>query len=320
MVIFIIALIVGVIGLLIALIGLVKPAPDPDDQRYRRNDDNIPRGVLIGAGIAAVLVALVAITIDSFTIVPTRSVGVQVAFGKPATEPLKNGLHWVAPWSSVEKFDASVQTLNLTAAKDDAGDSVTVRLGNQTTAKVDVSVQWNIDPDGDVVELYKRYRSFDNVENNLVKRQLQHALNIAFADYDPLRAINGTNDAPTQSVDDLAAKTKADLQKAVGTGIQIGTLTIPIIHFDGATEDRLRQYQQALADTRIAQQQKQTSQARADSNGILAASASIKDPGVQYQNCLDLVRDLAVKGQLKDLPATFNCGGSGQSPVIVGQR
>jgi regulator of protease activity HflC (stomatin/prohibitin superfamily) len=297
---FIATLVVGVIGL-IGVLGMVVVADV---------GDGLPAAIV--GGVCWLVLIGIMLFMSSATIVQTRTVGVETSFGKPIGT-LSNGFHMVRPWANVEKFDTSVQTLNLTAAKDDLGDPVTVRLANQTTAQVDVSVQWNIDPNGDVIDLYKRFRSFDNVENNLVKRQLQHALNGAFAQYDPLRSINGTQDTTGKSVDELAALARTELQKAVGSGIQIGTLTIPIVHFDGATEDRLRSYQQALADTRIAEQREKTAQAQKAANDALAQGNN--SPGVLYQNCLDMVERLSKEG--KGLPAAFNCGSSPTSVVPV---
>jgi regulator of protease activity HflC (stomatin/prohibitin superfamily) len=314
---FIISIVLLIAGLFVAAFG-----------RNIGNSMGVRTGAVVTLGVVLLGAGGVTLVFDSFTIIPTRSVGVVVAFGKPDPKPLTNGFHWVAPWKSVEVFDASVQTLKLTGEKNkgednpgDDGDPVTVRLGNQTTANVDVSVQWNIAPEGDVVELYRKYKNFDNIQANLVRRQLAHALNNAFGTYDPLKAINGDTDKPTQSTDDLAARARKELQDAVGSGITIGTLTIPIVHYDQATEDRLRAYQQALADTRIAEQKEKTAQATKRANDVLAGSQSTKDPGVQYQNCLDLIRDLANKGKLQDLPPTFTCSPTGAAPpVIVGQK
>lgn len=290
---FITTLIVGVI-LAIVVLGAVL-LNEGEDRAF----------VAIAGGIAWAVIVGALLLVSSATIVQTRTVGVETSFGRPLGT-VNNGFHMVRPWATVERFDTAIQTLNLTTAKDDVGDPVTVRLGNQTTAQVDVSVQWNIDPNGDVIDLYKRFRSFDNVENNLVKRQLQHALNNAFAQYDPLRSINGTQDATGKSVDQLAADARAELQRSVGSGIQIGTLTIPIVHFDGATEDRLRSYQQALADTRIAEQREKTAEAQKAANDALAQGNN--SPGVLYQNCLDMVERLAKDG--KGLPPAFSCGAS----------
>jgi regulator of protease activity HflC (stomatin/prohibitin superfamily) len=281
---------------------------------FMARDEDLRGGAVLVTVAGIVLTALMLIVGSAHTI-PTRSVGVVTSFGRP-TGSLANGWHWTAPWASVEKFDASVQTLKLDG--NDSTPCVTVRLGNQTTGCVDVSVQWNIDPNGDVVDLYRKYKSFDNIEENLVKRQLQHALNVAFGDYDPLRAVNGA-DKPGASLDDLARKAKDTLQSGVGAGITVSSVTIPLIHFDGDTENRLKAYQQALADTRIAEQKKQTAEQTKAANDILAGSAASKDPGVQYQNCLDLIRELANKGQLDKLPPTFSCGSPSQTPVIVGK-
>lgn len=266
----------------------------------------------IAAALGLTLLTIVFLLISAVTTIPTRTVGVVTSFGRP-TEALPNGWHWIAPWSSVEKFDASIQTLKL----DSAGHNcVTVRLGNQTTACVDVSVQWHINQNANVIDLYKRYRTFDNVEENLVHRQLQRAMNIAFEKYDPLRAVNGTTDQSGQSLDELARQAENTLRQAVGHGVEIVNLTIPLVHYDGNTEDRLKAYQQALADTRIAEQRKLTAQKVAESNAILAGSTASRDSGVQYQNCLDMVERVAkVNG---NLPAGFSCGGG--TPVVVGAK
>lgn len=286
--------------------------------RVAETDDG--EKVAKGAGVALGVVALLLLVISSVVQIPTRSVGVAVAFGKPDAQPLGNGLHVTAPWKTVEKFDASVQTLKLDEAKGreddktDHGGCVTVRLANQTTACVDVSVQWNIDPSGDVVELYRRYKTFDNVEANLVQRQLVHALNTAFAVYDPLASING-GDKPTVSLDDLAGKASTTLTEAVGSGIKISNLTIPLVHFDGTTQDKLNAYAQALADTRIAEQRKKTATAQKEANDALAAGSNSTNPGVLYQNCLDMVERLAKEG--KGLPPAFSCGAPPATVVPV---
>jgi hypothetical protein len=120
------------------------------------------------------------------------------------------------------------------------------------------------------------------------------------------------------SLDDLAAKAATLLRAAVGGGVTIDNITVPLVHYDQITQDKLNAYSQALADTQIAAQRKKTADLVKQANDALAASAAVHDPGVQYQNCLNLIADLAAKGQLKDLPPTFTCGSSA-APVIVGK-
>jgi hypothetical protein len=64
--------------------------------------------------------------------------------------------------------------------------ATTVRLGNNSTAFVDISVRWRIQPAA-ADELFLDYRDFDNVRDNLVTRELRAVLNEVFADFDPQR-------------------------------------------------------------------------------------------------------------------------------------
>nr|WP_051574321.1 hypothetical protein [Mycobacterium sp. URHB0044] len=52
------------------------------------------------------------------------------------------------------------------------GMASTVRLGNNSTANVDNSVRWRIQPAA-ADELYLDYRDFENVRDNLVTRELR---------------------------------------------------------------------------------------------------------------------------------------------------
>lgn len=269
-------------------------------------------GVALGFGLLAGLFLFLA----SATIVPARNVGVEVALGKPVGK-LDNGFHMVAPWHRVEKFDAGVQTLEMTGdgnGKD--APCVTVRLQNQTTACIDViRSQWNIDPNGDVIELYRRYRKFDKIELNVIAGQEMNALVATFATFDPLAGITGASDAPLKSTDDLAKQALRQTQSSVGTGIHVDNLLLRV-NYDPTTQGKLNDYAKALAETRIAMQNRQTAEQKALANKALAAQASVRDPGVQYQNCLNLIADLAARGQLAQLPPTFNCGDP-RSQVIV---
>lgn len=287
---------------------------------FRRRASRVT-AVRIGAmgAIGAIVLGVCAIFGSSFTIVPARNVGIVNTFGK-AEQALDNGFHWVKPWSSVETIDATVQNINLGS---DTKNCVTVRLANQTTACVDVTVQWNIDQKANANELWQRYRGNNdnvvgNVGRNVVERELRRALNVVFETYNPLQVLAG-GDTPSVKTDDLATKALTEIRAHVDAGIVIDTVRISLVHFDQTTQDKLNGFAQALADTQIATQQKKTAEQQKLANDLLAAASS-NDPGVKYQNCLNLVKDLAAKGQLQNLPPTFNCGSDGSAPVIVGQK
>lgn len=267
-------------------------------------------------GVGLMVLAAILLFFDSFTIIPARNVGIVNNFGK-ANETLSNGAHFVPPWSSIETVDATVQNVNL-----DNPNCVTVRLANQTTACVDLTLQWNIDQHANANELWQRYRGnndkvVENIGNNVVRRELQRALNVAFEQYNPLAVLTNSG-APQISTGDLARQVLAAMKASVDPGIDVDTLLISIVHFDPVTQNKLNGYAQALADTQIATQQKLTAEQQKLANDILATQSS-NDPGVQYQNCLNLVKFLASEGQLGNLPTTFNCSQAGAPPVIVGK-
>lgn len=319
---FIVGCVLALLGLLAFFGGLIfgQSAQSAQHDNYghrvrERQPSTRAGGVLVG--LLLVLVGGAVILMDSFTTIAARGVAVQTSFGKVRGDTLGPGFHWVSPWNNVEEFDASVQTLKFYKdEKDDDGTCVTVRLGNNTPACVDVTTQWNINHRGDVKNLYLSYKTFENIHDNLVKRQLGSALNEVFGTYDPLVAIGKNTDTPTVNTKQLQEQVKRALQDDLGTGVLIDSVTIPIVHFDVDTENRLRAFQQSKANTRIAEQDELTAAAQARANKALADQVSVLNPGVMYQNCLNLVDRLGQKGQLQHLPPTFNCN-QGSAPGAI---
>lgn len=293
---FVFAIILFLVTLVLVVVGIGMKLADND-----------------GAGVA-VLVAVVAGLLGGIimfftcsTTVPTRTVAVETSFGKPVAV-LDNGWHWIAPWADVEQFDATIQTLT---EKGDQSDAL-VRLSNQTTAHVDVTVQWRIETNADVLSLYQNYKSFENIQDNVVKRQTAAALNQVFEGFDPLSAIDGNGQQKVQ-LSDLAAKALPLLQKAMPAGISVVNLTLPSIRYDQIVQDNINKIIAAAAATRQAQQQEQTAEAIKAANDALATANT--SPGVEYQNCLSMTERILDAG--KQLPAAWNCGAPPTSVVPV---
>jgi regulator of protease activity HflC (stomatin/prohibitin superfamily) len=316
----VLSFILGIVLILVALGAAairVKTKFDVHDSRRRTEQLEFRRAVALTVAIPALILGAVTLFLDSYTVVPARNVGVVNTFGK-ADRALENGWHWVKPWSSIETVDATVQNINK-----DGDHCVTVRLANQTTACVDLTLQWNIDQHANANELWQRYRGTNddvvgNVGRNVVERELHRALNVAFEKYNPLSVLTGDG-TPKISTADLASAAIADMRATVDKGIVIDTMLISVVHYDDVTQQKLNGYAQALADTQIATQQKLTAEQQRLANEKLAVGSS-NDAGVKYQNCLNLIKDLAAKGQLQNLPPTFNCGDGSSTPVIVGQK
>ena len=307
-----------IVGLVLVVGGIVGIILATKFDRDLSSEEEM-RTISFLVGGVALLVGVVTIFLNTFAVVPARNVGVVNAFGK-VQGSVDNGWVWVAPWASVELVDATVKNVNL---DEDTKNPVVVRLGNSTTANVDLTVQWHVDQNGNAAELWQRYRGTNNdlignVQENVVKRKLVPAVNRAFEKHDPLAAAIAGKDTNTTNKE-MSAAILNDLRAGMDAGIVIDSVEVQFVHYDGVTQEKLNAYAQALADTRIAQQRVLTAEQVRIANEKLAAGTAVRDAGVQYQNCLNLIADLASKNQLGNLPPTFNCGGSG-TPVIVGQK
>ena len=298
MILFIITLILAVVGIAVVAKGEIVDGRDTIRIRW--------------AGWLILGLAALTLIFNIFTIVPTRNIAVSMAFGKP-TGTLGNGFHLIAPWESTEEYDASIQTLKFDGdAKDEDSDPApTVRLANAATARVDVTVQWQIDPSADIQQLHLDYRNFGNIQDNVVKRQLQAALNAVFEGYDPLIAIKGGQTQTTLA--ELGDRVSAKVQGLLPKGIIVRSVTVPLIRFDAKVQESLDKYQQAVAETQTAEQRKKTAEAQKAANDLLAAANNT--PGVLFQNCLDMTERLAQQGKV--LPAAWSCGTQPTSVVPV---
>ena len=119
-----------------------------------------------------------------------------------------------------------------------------MRLGNNSTAFVDNSVRWRIQPAA-ADELFLDYRDFENVRDNLVTRELRAALNEVFADFDPLAPEN-VEGANVQALGDEVAE---KLRAKVGGQIEILNVIVPLVNYDDATQERINALNVEKANT-----------------------------------------------------------------------
>jgi regulator of protease activity HflC (stomatin/prohibitin superfamily) len=237
------------------------------------------RTTALRIGVVAGGLAIFVLILGSTTIVSTRNIGVVTTFGRPGAT-LSNGLHVKAPWQSVTEMNGTIQIDNHTGEA-----ATTVRLGNNSTANVENSVRWRIQPAA-ADELFLDYRDFENVRDNLVTRELRAALNEVFADFDPLSPENSDGANVQVLGDEVAEKLRAK----VGGQIEIINVIVPLVNYDEATQSRINALNVEKANTRVAEQRAKTAAAEAKANEILAASVT-NDPNVLVSKCLDAARE-----------------------------
>lgn len=304
---FITTIIVAILALPAILTAVIAKPPEGRKDSFGRTVEDFPvKFTAVIASGALIALTFVFLLISCVTMVPTKTVGVVTSFGKPVGV-IGNGLHWIAPWQKVVEFDASIQTLKRTGK----GDCTTVRIYNQATACIDNSTRWRIKQDA-APDLYKDYRSFDNMKDSLINRELTSVLNEVFSTFDPLIAVQQKDTTqPAFSLDKLGQQATDLMRQRVGKQVEINSIVIPLVRYDKTTESKLDAFQAALADTRIAEQKKATSQREAEANA--ARKGELNDNTLKAQ-CLDVVRDAVRDG--KQLPAGFTCLG-GSFPVVT---
>lgn len=280
-----VALIMGIIGLLIVFVGFVVRS---FGKAGRANLDDGDGNGTVALGVGVMVLAFVILLLGLFTIVGTRQIGIETVFGRPNGQTLSNGLHWKAPWANVNEMDGAIQIdkhIDDQADENNRGSALTIRLGNSSTAWADTSVRWEIKQDA-ADELFVQYKTFANVRDNLITRNLQVALNEVFATYDPLAPQN----LDTSPLPGLSTRATKIMQDKVGSQVTIFEVQVPTIAYDGNTEEKINNINAQRADTAKALESQKTAEAQAKANAILSQSVN-NDPNVLVSKCLDVARD-----------------------------
>lgn len=283
-------------------------------REYERElkNERIARGWAKWIGIVCVAIVVLLEITSSVAIVGTKEVGVVTAFGKPVGE-LSNGIHLVMPWQDVTELDGAIQTDSVVDdRKTDECTSTSVRLGNQSTACVDDSIRWRINPDS-ADELFRDYRSFDNIRDSLVTRELNSSLNSVMSHFNPLDTLLSGDEINT-NLPQLADNVQKTMQKEIGDQIEVLSVIIPFVGYDPKTQEKINLFQAALANTKIATQEEETALHEAAANKNLAESVS-HDPNVLVSKCLGVLDDM-VKSN-RPVPAGFSCWPGGGSALVV---
>lgn len=293
------------------------PSQTPGRLSAARKDLTAAVGATLLLKVTAALfifAGLLALFLNSYTIVPAKHVAVVTTFGKPV-DATGHGWQWHAPWSEVTTFDGTIQgkTLAGDGAKGDG--EVEVRLADGGRAWVSVTLQWRVNADDrrGVMSLFADYRNPARVDENFVERNLRAALYDAFGTYDPLAGIGVEGAPPTRT----PAAVGADALKLLGEraqtkGVSFISLTVQGIRFDGTTEKRINDRRELEAAKRNAELQKAVNERVAAANNALAAGA--RDEGTLYQQCLALTERMLREG--KAMPLAWTCGAGGPAPVV----
>lgn len=251
------------------------------------------------------LLAVVIVVAFSATTVSPRAVGIATSFGKYRAT-LSAGFHWTAPWTSVEEFPTQVQFLELNGKEHGAG-GVAVNFDGGGKGTIDATVRWRIDQN-DAEDLWKKYKDFDKVRDQLVTSAARDAVRKAVGTYTPTDAQSGKNvSAITDSI-------RNELQSQVSDdGVQIDSLSVTAVMLDENTQRAIEQVIIAQQGTAKAKEEKARAEIEQQTNKI-RQTGGLLSPDALRRYCLEVTNNWD-QGKNGPLPAGWSCMGS--SSIVV---
>lgn len=262
---------------------------------------------LITAGVGLILLVIVTLFF-SFTTVSARTVGIQTSFGR-YQDTLSAGPHMIAPWASVEEFSTRVQFLDLDSRN--GGSNVRVKYDGGGGGQVDAVVRWRINAD-DAQGLWEKYKTFDNVRDQLVDSTSQDSFRVIIGKYSPTEAIAGSNVRPISLavLDDLNATLNDD-------GVTLDSVSTKNVSLDKDVQKTLDRSVVAAGLVEVAQREQERAKIDAETAKIREQGGSLT-PAALQRYCYEVTNawDVRKNGAL---PATWNCAGGSPASIIVGR-
>jgi regulator of protease activity HflC (stomatin/prohibitin superfamily) len=293
----VVAIILGVLAL--AGLAMWVFSSEMEDKPYT-GDTIDTKSVGKVATIVVVTVLAVFTLIMSITTVGARSVGIQTAFGR-YQNTLNNGLQLTAPWSSTEEFSTQVQVLDLDDTNG-GNDSVSVTFKGGGGGQVSITPRWRIN-EASAENLWKKYRTFDKVQSQLVSSSAKDSVRVVVSGYTPNDARDGENLRP------IADAIKADLAKSLkDDGVVIDSVSIRKIALDSRSQASLDKIVEANNNIERARAEQERAKIDAETAKIREKSGALTD-AANERYCYEMMNNWD-KSKNGSLPAGFTCKGS----------
>lgn len=233
----------------------------------------------IAIAVSAVLAVVVAVfCIICLTRIKVGYVGVVYSAKGVEQNTLTQGWHWLSPLKRVKQFPVSQQQI---VFSDDPSDYNTDEHAdwhidapaNGGMVGINLTVNYNFLPDR-VVSLYEKFNGMDG--EAIVEGRVQNSI-IAYV----------KEVTPRFSVMDIYSDKKSEVNKAITDylneklsteyGINVSSALIIDVELDSALQEKVRAKEQAKQDAEIAELAKQTAEAQAETNRVIAESeAAVK--------------------------------------------
>ena len=210
--------------------------------------------------------------------IPVGSVGVVYSARGVEDVVLSQGWHFISPLKSVKEFPISQQQI---VFSNDPGDYNSDEHADWSIdapasggmVKINLTVNYNFQPDR-VVELYSKFNGMDGEQ--IVASRVQNSI-IAYV----------KEVTPDFSVMDIYSDKKTEVNDAITSylneklsneyGITVSSALVIDVQLNETLQQKVQQKEEAKQEAEIAELEKQTAQAQAETNQVIAESeANIK--------------------------------------------
>lgn len=232
--------------------------------------------IIAASGVCAVVLAIGAM--NFIERVPVGYVGVVYSAAGVEDQTLSQGWHVLSPLKKVSRFPISQQQI---VFSDDPADYNDKEHGDWSidapadggTVKINLTVNYNFMPDR-VVDLYSRFNGMDG--ESLVESRIQNSI-IAYV----------KEVTPRFSVMDIYSDKKAEVNQAITDylneklsseyGINVVSALVIDVELDDTLMQKVQAKEQAKQDAEIADLEKQTAMAQAETDKVKAQAAADVD-------------------------------------------
>lgn len=308
-----------ILAIVALLIGLTAFAFNPRFEGYDGEPDKTFR-IPIAVGTLFLVGAL--ITLSCLSFVGAKNIGIVTQFGKPVDTGTA-GVLWHAPWEGVTEIDGTVVTNEYYG-----DDCITGKIGDGSSACLYATIRWRINPDK-ADTIYGDYRDKDDEPTEefrkaVISTQFKAAVQNVLGAFNPVSALEviGEDEAATAQkqldfvpdVDQMGS----DLERLMKDRLakdnlaEIVSISVSGVQISKSTQKTIDEFIAEVGRTRIAAQNRKTSEQQALANKAISDSVN-NNPAVLESRCIDALLTAIEKDY--GLPAGFSCFG-GNSVVL----
>ena len=208
------------------------------------------------------------------TFIPANTVGIKYsAFAGVSEETLSEGLAFKAPFDQIYLIDTTVQERTV--------EKVSVQTKDAQWVSMDVNIKYSVNSDN-AFKLFKRYKTMENLQNNLIANATQRAIEEVTTKYNVMEVLG-------EARNKIYAEIEKELKDRLATeGVDLKFITIKDTDAGEAIEKAISAEAVAKKSVETAKQKQEQAKIEADTK-LIEAQGEAKANAVKTEALTDEV-------------------------------